>query len=82
MLADKIDILEKLDSEDKEKIDYFINLILSKEKYNKLKLEINERRADIKNNNILSHDEIWQKLDVWVNIFKKCIKRLEKIFKS
>ena len=64
MLADKLDVLEKLNNEDKEKINYFISLILSKEKYKKLKLEIDARRQEIKNNNILSHDEIWQKLNV------------------
>ena len=64
MLADKLDVLEKLNNEDKEKINYFIDLILSKEKYKMLKVEIEKRREEIKNNNILSHDEIWQELNV------------------
>ena len=64
MLADKLDVLEKLNNEDKEKINYFIDLILSKEKYKRLKVEIEKRREEIKNNNILSHDEIWQELNV------------------
>ena len=64
MLADKLDVLEKLNNEDKEKINYFIDLILSKEKYKMLKVEIEKRREEIKNNNILSNDEIWQELNV------------------
>ena len=64
MLAEKLNILEKLDKKDQEKINYFINLILKKEKYKQLNLELSKRRAEIEANNIYSHDDIWKELNV------------------
>lgn len=57
-------VLEKLDKADQEKITYFLNLLLNKSKYKKLKEEISMRRDEIKKGEILNHEEIWNKLDV------------------
>jgi hypothetical protein len=38
---------------------YVINLIVLY-KYNKLRKELQERRKEVEQGNILSHDEIWQ----------------------
>ena len=64
MLVEKLNILERLDKKDQEKINYFINLILKKEKYKQLNLELIKRRAEIEANNIYSHDDIWKELNV------------------
>ncbi len=52
--------LDNLDQEDREKIEYFIKLLMNQNKYKKLQKEIEERRNEIKNGEILSHDEIWE----------------------
>ena len=61
-----LDVLEKLDKSDQEKIkiEYFLKLLLDKSKYNKLKEEIFVRREEIVKGEVLSHDEIWNKVDV------------------
>ena len=59
-----LQILEKLDKADQEKITYFLKLLLNKSKYKKLKEEISIRRDEIVKGEILNHDEIWNKLDV------------------
>ena len=64
MHLEEIEIINKLDQNDKEKVVYFIKLLLTKSKYDKLKKEISERREEIKNKEILTHDEIWDKLNV------------------
>ena len=51
--------LEKLDNIDKEKVSYFIRLLLNQSKYRKLKKEITLRRMEIKNGETLPHNEIW-----------------------
>ncbi len=60
----EIDVINKLDDYDKEKILYFVKLLLEKNKYKNLKKEIMERREEIKNKEILTHEEIWDKLNV------------------
>ena len=64
MHLEEIEIINKLDQNDKEKVVYFIKLLLTKSKYDKLKKEISERRDEIKNKEILTHNEIWDKLNV------------------
>ncbi|OAG27009.1 hypothetical protein [Thermodesulfatator autotrophicus] len=59
-----LDILSKLDPEDKEKIIYFAKILLKKEKYQKLKKEIEQRKKEIEKGEVLTHEEIWNKLDV------------------
>ncbi|OAQ21084.1 hypothetical protein [Thermosulfurimonas dismutans] len=61
---EKLDILNKLDPEDKEKIIYFAKILLKQEKYQKLKREIEERKKEIENGEVFTHEEIWKKLNV------------------
>ncbi len=61
---DELLLIEKLDKQDKEKVKYFLRLLLEQKKYNNLKKEISRRRKEISTGKILSHDEIWNKLDV------------------
>ena len=61
---ENLDILSKLDPKDKEKIIYFAKILLRQEKYQKLKKEIEERKREIEKGEILTHEEIWNKLNV------------------
>jgi len=61
---ENLEILSKLDPEDKEKIIYFAKILLRQEKYRKLKKEIEERKKEIEKGEILTHEEIWNKLNV------------------
>ena len=58
-----LNILTKLDVEDKEKIIYFANLLLKQKKYQKLRKEIEERKKEIERGEIFTHEEIWEKLN-------------------
>ncbi len=58
------DILQKLDTADKEKVDYFIQLLLEQKKYRTLKKELNTRREEIKNGDVLSHENFWKDMNV------------------
>ena len=60
----KLEIVEKLDLDDKKKISYFVGLLLSKSRYKKLRDEILSRRKEIEKKEIYSHEEIWDKLNV------------------
>ncbi len=60
----EFNIIEQLDEGDRYKIRYFIKLLIQQEKYNKLKKEIQSRRKEIEHGEVLTHDEIWTKLDV------------------
>ena len=60
----EFNIIDRLDEDDKYKVKYFIQLLIRQEKYNKLKEEIRSRRKEIAQGEILSHDEIWNHLDV------------------
>jgi len=57
-------VLEKLDKTDQKKIIYFFNLLLNKSKYKKLKEEISIRRDEIVKGETMTHNEIWNNLDV------------------
>ena len=59
-----MDILRKLDQEDQEKILYFAGLLLKQEKYKKLREEIEIRKMEIEKGDVLTHDEVWNRLDV------------------
>lgn len=61
---ENLDILSKLNPEDKEKIIYFAKILLRQEKYQKLKKEIEERKKEIEKGEILTHEEIWNRLNV------------------
>ena len=64
MSVSTVSILEKLDQEDKEKVSYFIRLLLNQSRYRLLKEEISSRREEIKSGETLTHDEIWDTLNV------------------
>ena len=60
----RFDILEKLDKEDQQAVAYFLRLLLNKAKYRTLREQIEQRRREIENGDTLSHNEIWDQLDV------------------
>ena len=57
-------LLEKLDKEDKEKVSYFARLLLNQSKYQELKEEISIRREEINRGETLTHDDVWDTLNV------------------
>ncbi|RMG68342.1 MAG: hypothetical protein D6710_10240 [Nitrospirae bacterium] len=59
-----LDVIDILDNEDKEKVAYFVSLLIEKKKYRNLLKELKARRAEIKKGQSFSHSEIWEKLDV------------------
>jgi predicted transcriptional regulator len=58
------DHIDRLDNEDKKKLDYFARLLIQQSKYRHLKTSISQRRKEIENGEVLEHDEIWKSLDV------------------
>jgi hypothetical protein len=64
MITLNMNTINLLEDDDKQKISYLASLLLKKEKYNHLKNELFERKNEIKNNQTLSHNEIWSNLDV------------------
>lgn len=64
MASSANNILEKPDKEDKEKVSYFMRILMNQSKYRKLKEEISIRRKEIKKGETLIHDDFWDKLDV------------------
>lgn len=64
MNTTELQILQKLDKSDQEKIIYFLKLLLKQEKYKKIKEEIFSRKEEIKHGEVLEHEEIWKELDV------------------
>ena len=64
MAVSTSNILEKLDKEDKEKVSYFVRLLLNQSKYRTLKEEISLRREEINQGEWLTHDEFWDTLNV------------------
>jgi len=64
MNTEELDILQKLNKSDQEKIRYFLKLLLNQSKYKQLKQEIDARRDEIRKGDFLTHDEIWHQLDV------------------
>ena len=59
MYATGIQLLEKLDEQDREKAVYFLKLLLEQEKYRKTKVELRERREEVQRGDVLTHEEIW-----------------------
>jgi hypothetical protein len=64
MAVSDISIIGRLDQEDKEKVSYFIQLLLDKSKYRALKKEIACRRKEIEAGETLSHKTIWEQMNV------------------
>ncbi len=63
-MSDILEITEKLDKTDRKLVERFVNTLLSKDKYRKLRREIEARRNEAKTGKTLSHDEFWKKIDV------------------
>ena len=59
-----LELLQKLDKSDQEKVIYFLKLLLNQAKYRNLKSEILSRKNEIKRGEVFEHEEIWKKLDV------------------
>jgi hypothetical protein len=64
MPISEMDVIDRLDKDDKEKIVYFINLLIRQTKYRTLREEIEKRREEIKAGDVLTHEEIWNKVNV------------------
>ncbi len=64
MTVSEIELIKKLNKEDKEKVSYFVRLLMNKKRYRKLKDEIDARRREIKKGKTIGHEEIWKKVDV------------------
>lgn len=64
MAVSEIGIIERLDQEDKEKVSYFIRLLLNKSKYQQLKKEVIARREEIKSGETISHEDLWKQMNV------------------
>jgi hypothetical protein len=60
----EMDAINLLEEKDKKKIFYFTELLLKKEKYNNLRKDLEVRRKEIKQGKVLSHETIWNSLDV------------------
>ncbi len=58
------DLIDKLEKEDKEKLAYFLDILIQESKYQHLKKEIEDRREEIRKGSVLSHDEIWKQMNV------------------
>ncbi|MCD6151035.1 MAG: hypothetical protein J7J70_05205 [Deltaproteobacteria bacterium] len=54
-----MNIIEKLDEKDKDKVSYFVQQLLYQSKYQSLKKEVVQRREEIQNGETLKHKEIW-----------------------
>ena len=49
----------RLDNEDRQKILDFIEILLEQSKYENLRKEIENRRAEIHRGEVLTHEELW-----------------------
>ena len=56
----KKNIINYLDEKDKSKVFFFAEVLLKHSKYEKLRVEIESRRKEIMENQITSHEDIWQ----------------------
>ena len=59
-MEEVIKIIALLDSKDKESLLEFASILFKKSKYNALREEIEIRRSEIINGEVLSHNELWQ----------------------
>jgi len=53
-----------MEEKDKDKVSYFMSLLLNQSNYKKLKKEIAERRIEIEEKDTLNHDDFWKNLNV------------------
>jgi hypothetical protein len=59
-MENMVEIISLLNDEDKNKLLEFANILLKRNKYIKLREEIEARRDEVKKGKVLSHEEIWQ----------------------
>ncbi len=64
MTVTNMKIFEKLDQEDQEKVNYFLKLLIEQSKYRKTKAEVLERRSEVQKGKVLTHEEIWSRMNV------------------
>ncbi len=64
MTVTNMKIFEKLDQEDQEKVNYFLKLLIEQSKYRKTKAEVLERRSEVQKGEVLTHEEIWSRMNV------------------
>ena len=64
MAVSAMDIIENLNKEDKDKVSYFVRLLLNQCKYQAFKKEIGLRREEIQQGKTLTHEEIWDQMNV------------------
>ncbi|RLD95589.1 MAG: hypothetical protein DRI93_02360 [Aquificota bacterium] len=60
----KMEVLERLDREDREKVAYFVTLLVSQAKYRRLREEIEKRMPEVERGEVLEHEEIWKQLNI------------------
>jgi len=58
-----IKIISLLDNDDKKSLSEFASILIKKNKYNRLRKEIEDRRTEITKGEVLSHEELWQDID-------------------
>jgi hypothetical protein len=61
LTMDRIDLLSK---DDKSKVSYLTNLLFQKKQYDNLRVELEQRRDEIKKGERSSHKEIWHNINV------------------
>lgn len=59
-MEEVIKITSMPDDEDKKELSEFADILVKQNKYSRLRKEIEIRRDEIKNWEVLSHEEIWQ----------------------
>ena len=59
-MARSENIIQYLNENDKNKVFFFAEVLFQHAKYENLRKEIESRRREIKENQILSHKDIWQ----------------------
>ena len=64
MYSINLRLFKKLDEEDQEKVAYFLKLLIDQAKYRKTKAELMERRREVENGEVLTHEEIWKQLNI------------------
>lgn len=58
-MEEVIKILSLLDDDDKKSLSEFAGILFKKDKYTRLRREIEVRRTEIATGEVLSHGEIW-----------------------
>ena len=64
MRTTEMSMIEKLDQQDQDKVSYFIRLLAHQAKYHALNKEIALRREEIRQGNTLTHEDIWETVNV------------------